>query len=417
MRPKPGHHPDMRGSGADIGSRTTATPLRVLFLIDHLNRERGGAENQAFLLLANMPRDRIAMRLACFDGRAEDFADLAAAGVGVDILPRPSRRVWPLSVVAKTSEIVREHRIEVVQAFLPTLDILAPFLRFRHPRLPIATSRRCLDEYLRPRHLRLLRRTGKFAHAIVANSTAVAESVRRLEGNVGARLRVIPNALPAWPPVDRAERAEARTRLGIGEGEFVIAYPAHFRDGKGHRHLPELVRLLAASVPEARVLVAGDTTGDVECRRNSAALFAAIDAGDLGGSIRCLGLLPAIRPLLAAADATLNLSDMEGMSNTLMEGMALGLPVVATNVGGTPELIEDGREGLLVQLGDVEAAAEQLARLARDAGLRDRLGGAAREKITRDFSVSRLVDSYADLYESLAGRTIARWPGASLSAG
>lgn len=380
------------------------SPQRVLFLIDHLNRERGGAENQAFLLLANMPRERVVMRLACFDGRAEDFADLSAAGIEVDLLPRPSRGLWPLTTLSRASGIIRRERIDVVQAFLPTLDILAPFLRVRHPRLRIATSRRCLDEYLRPRHLRLLRRTGKLAHAIIANSSAVAESVRRLEGNVGDRLRVIPNALPAWPPAEPGERAAARDRLGVGERQFVIAYPAHFRDGKGHRYLPDLARLLAATAPEARLLVAGDTTGDAECRRNSAALSSAVKAGGLGETIRCLGLLPAIRPLLAAADATLNLSDMEGMSNTLMEGMALGLPILASDVGGTPELIEDGREGLLVPRGDTRAAAEGLTRLARDAGLRDRLGMAARERIARDFSVERLVESYAGLYESLTSR-------------
>jgi glycosyltransferase involved in cell wall biosynthesis len=269
--------------------------------------------------------------------------------------------------------------------------------------LRIATSRRCLDEALRPRHLRLLRRTGKFAHAIVANSAAVADSVRRLEGPIGTRLRVIPNALPPCSPVDPGERANARQRLGVTEGDFVIAYPVHFRDGKGHQYLPEIVRRLAASTPRARLLVAGDTTSDLACRRNSAALVSAIDEGGLAENIRCLGLLASVRPLLAAADVLFNFSDTEGMSNTVMEGMTLGLPVVATGVGGTPELIQDGREGLLVRRGDVEAAADRLARLASDPDLCRRIGGAAREKIVRDFSVERLVDSYARLYESLIG--------------
>jgi glycosyltransferase involved in cell wall biosynthesis len=388
--------------GAGHQERPDRNPPRVLFLIDHLNRERGGAENQAFLLLANMPRDRVAMRLACFDGRAEDFEQLIRAGVEVDTLPHPSRGTWPLAVLRNVGGIVRQHGIHVVQSYLPTMDIVAPFSRVLHLRLRVATSRRCLDEYLRPRHLRLLRRSGKLAHAIVANSAAVAESVRRLEGDVGARLRVIPNALPLPPLADPRERVEARARFGVVDEDFVIAYPAHFRDGKGHRYLPDLARLLAASVPRARLLVAGDTTTDSECRRNSAALLAAIEEGGLGTTIRSLGLLPAVRPLLAASDVTLNLSDMEGMSNTIMEGMAMGLPVIATGVGGTPELVEDGREGLLVGRGDVAAASERLTRLATDVARRRSMGEAARERIARDFSIGRLVDSYATLYESLA---------------
>ena len=392
---------DMVEEAGDRPSQAVREPIRVLFLIDHLNRERGGAENQAFLLLANMPRERIAMRLACFDGRAEDFQSLAAAGVEVDLLPAPSRGTWPIAVLGKVAGIVRRHRIDAVQAFLPTLDILAPFARIRSPRLRVATSRRCLDEYLRPRHLKLLRQTGWLAHAIVANSRAVADSVLRMEGNVGARLRVIPNALPPCPPIEAGERAAARRRFGVADEDFVVAYPAHFRDKKGHRYLPEVAGRLAAHHPSARILVAGDTTSDSECRRNSAALAAAIEEGLLGDHLRSLGLLPSIRPLLAAADVALNLSDLEGMSNTVMEAMALGLPTVATAVGGTPELIDDGAEGWLISRGDVAGAADYLAQIASDPEQGSRMGVAARARIARDFSVARLTDSYASLYESL----------------
>jgi hypothetical protein len=146
---------------------------------------------------------------------------------------------------------------------------------------------------------------------------------------------VIPNAIPPWPPISPGERAEARKRFQVSGDDFVVAYPAHFRDGKGHRYLPELAMRLRESTPCARILAAGDTTGDSECRRNSSIFQAAIARDDLSRTIRCLGLLPAIRPLLAASDVTLNLSDMEGMSNTIMEGMALGW-TSRRGVGGTP---------------------------------------------------------------------------------
>ncbi|MBM3285936.1 MAG: glycosyltransferase [Candidatus Eisenbacteria bacterium] len=373
----------------------------VLVLIDHLNRERGGAENQAILLLRGMPPEKARMRVAYFAGRSEDIEAVAAAGVGIDLLPSGPRRLWPISVLRKASGIVRRHRIQVVQTFLPSLDILAPALRLLHPSLRISTSRRCLDSYLPARHLRLLRLSGRFAHAIVANARAVAESARVEEGAAESRLRVIPNAIEPSPAPDPVERRDARRRFAMSDDDFVIAYPAHFRDGKGHKHLVDLLRRLLERAPRALLAVAGDEEGEPDCVANSALFRAEVRQSGLENRVRRLGLLPGIRPLLAAADVALNLSETEGMSNTIMEAMAAGLPVVATRVGGTPELIEDGREGWLIPAGDLFLGADRLALLAGEPEARRRMAAATRERVLRDFSVARMADSYAALYRGL----------------
>ena len=91
----------------------------------------------------------------------------------------------------------------------------------------------------------------------------------------------------------------------------------------------------------------------------------------------------------------------EGISNSLVESMALGVPVVATAGGGTDELVEDGVSGLLVPSGDVAAAAAALARLLDDAALRERLAAAARRRVAEAFGLERFLREHLDLYESV----------------
>ncbi len=390
----------MRGDG--LAEERPDARTRLLLLIGGMGP--AGAEKQARLLLENLPRDRIVARLTCFRGPEEVFCSLRAAGVAVDILPRPRRRIWPLTTLRFLNGVIRRQRIQVVHAFLPVFAILAPLLRVANPRLRIVTGRRSLDEYLTPGEIRLLRIAGRHASVIVANSQAVAESVRRLEGGHGGRLRVIPNGIALPPPVDAAERAAARARFGLADRDFVIGYLAHFRHGKGHDHLLETARRLAPVLPESRFLLAGDTDSDASYRTNYERFAGAAGGTGVAERIRCLGKLPDSRPLLAASDVMLNLSDMEGMSNTIMEAMAAGLPVVATAVGGTPELIEEGREGYLVPAAGADAAAERLARLAHDAEARRRMGEAGRRRIGTEFSIEKMAGSYLALYEDLRPR-------------
>jgi glycosyltransferase involved in cell wall biosynthesis len=208
--------------------------------------------------------------------------------------------------------------------------------------------------------------------------------------------------LPA--PLDREERSEARRRFGVGDDSFVVVYLAHFRAGKGHDRLPLLAKELLKKVPDARILVAGDTESTRNYRRNAAAFREAVAGLGLGNKVHTLGLVPGSRPLFAAADASLSLSDVEGMSNAQMEAMALGIPVVATDAGGAGELIESGKDGWVVPRGGVEEAVGRLVDLAAAPDLCRRIGEAARNRIASGFSAKQMAERYADLYEELHER-------------
>jgi len=114
------------------------------------------------------------------------------------------------------------------------------------------------------------------------------------------------------------------------------------------------------------------------------------------------GVCDDIPGLLNTMDVFVLPSISEGMSNTLLEAMASGLPVVATDVGGNPEIVENERSGLLFRPGDVKALADRLARLAGDEMLRSELGNAARHRANETFSLGRMTENYTQLYLGLA---------------
>lgn len=388
-------------ASAEARFQASSAPLRLLFLIGGLGP--GGAERQAVHILENIQARGIAARLACFHGYEADLRRVAQAGVPIEFLSTRGGRLWPLAMLGALDTIIRRQRIGMVQAFLPTFDILAPCLRLRRPGLRVVTSRRNIDEQLSARDVKLLRATGRFAHAVVGNSQAVVDSVRRHEGLPAARVHCIPNGLDLPRVLTPEERGEARAALRLPADAFVVSYPAHFRRGKGHDHLPAACRAWMAAVPSAVLVLAGDAEVNDAYRATTRRLREELDADGLGGRVRWAGVVSEIRGLLAASDATLNLSDFEGMSNSIMESMAHGVPVVATRTGGAPELMCDGVEGYLVDPGDAEGAARRLVELAEDPGALARMGALARARMGEDFSVARMVDRYADLYHRLAG--------------
>jgi L-malate glycosyltransferase len=162
--------------------------------------------------------------------------------------------------------------------------------------------------------------------------------------------------------------------------------------------LPEIFLEAAARLaprwPALSFLVVGGGSLEPDLPRRAAAL-------GLAGRVVFTGPRRDVARLLGAADVSVMCSRKEGMSNTVMESMAAGKPVVATPVGGNPELIEDGRTGFLVPVGDADALAARVERLLADAALAKAMGLAARARINELCSVSGMVTATTRLYDEL----------------
>jgi len=194
-----------------------------------------------------------------------------------------------------------------------------------------------------------------------------------LAHGIGMRRQYV--AVPSGVPTDvlRAgapTRADARARLGLDADTFVVAGLGRLVPIKGFDLLVRALPAILAEIPSTRVVLVGDGP-------DRDALAASAESLGVTHRLRLLGETADVASCLVAADAVAMPSRNEGMGRVLVESMALGLPVVATAVGGIPAVVTDGESGLLVEPEDVAALAAALVRLGRDIGLRRKLGEAA----------------------------------------
>jgi glycosyltransferase involved in cell wall biosynthesis len=187
---------------------------------------------------------------------------------------------------------------------------------------------------------------------------------------------------------------ETRRVLGIAESRFVVGWIGRMTGVKRTDDVLLAVRGLRERGVDAVLCMVGDgpDRDAVEQR-----------AHDLDIVRHCLfvGYQDEVAPYYAAFDALILPSANEGTPVSAIEALAGGRPVVATRVGGVPDVVRDGVDGYLVEPGDVDAMADRLAELARDSELRARMGAAGRERVLERYSVERLLDDVDRLYRSL----------------
>ena len=223
---------------------------------------------------------------------------------------------------------------------------------------------------------------GPAAGKVIAISQAVRESLT-LNGLPATKITVIPNGIDLTEFSHLPSRAVARHSLGLSPDTFVVACIARLSPEKGIDTLLKALREL----PEMETLIAGD--GPERRRLTEIA----------PPNARFLGRLEDIRPLLAAADALAIPSRQEGQGIVALEAMASGIPVVASWVGGLPEMITEGETGLLVPPNDPFALASALRRLRADAPLRAHLAEQGRALVTARYRIGAMAEALMKVYD------------------
>lgn len=248
--------------------------------------------------------------------------------------------------------------------------------------------RRFLDRWL----------IGRRADIVVAVSSEDRRRMIEIEGLDPNKLVMIPNGI-ATPTAGRP--GAVRAELGIEPDQLVIGTVATLRPYKGVDVLIRAAALVVDRFPDLRVLVAGGDEGTDTTVR--AGLVELIDELGLADNVILLGFRSDIPDVIEAMDIGVCSSDFEGSPLSVMEYMEAAKPVVATSVGGIPDLISEGEHGLLVPRRDPEALAAALAQLLGDPERRRQMGLRGQERRRREFSVEATVEHVEDLYERLAG--------------
>ena len=246
---------------------------------------------------------------------------------------------------------------------------------------------------LRPMNRRVQRWAWGRFDRVLSVSSRLAEKMAREVGFDAVRIDVIRNGID----VDRfapGRRIEARRVLGIASDEIVVGTLGRLVPVKDHANLLAAIARLKAQGAQFKLLIVGD--GPLRADLEAMAL-----ANGLGDTVQFLGARADAHLVLAAMDVYVSSSESEGLSNTIIEAMATGLPVVATRVGGADELVDEGVTGRLVPAQNPDALAGGLAELLRDTARRTRYGTAGRQRAEHEFSLRHMVSGYEAIYRGL----------------
>jgi glycosyltransferase involved in cell wall biosynthesis len=237
--------------------------------------------------------------------------------------------------------------------------------------------------------------SNRLSDVITGNAPSVLEFTRRTEPSVAAPMEMIPSGIDT-DRFDPVGCADLRDELGLGRRP-VVGTAITWRPRKGFRMLFHAFDIVRRTHPDAALLIAGVedwTSGDSDPKTVA-------DELGITDSIYLLGRRSDMPQVLATFDVFTLPSESEGMSNAVLEAMAMAKPVVATAVGGNPVVIEEGRTGFLVEYADHEALAERLLRVLGDDGLRREAGVCGRERAVGSYSARSMVGQMEALYQRL----------------
>lgn len=376
------------------GARPVKRRIRVLHLIDTLNI--GGTENQLVQLALRMQRAGYRVTVGCLRAEGPLLRVLQQADMPV-VEFRKGKTLLSFNgarQLLRLTAFLRSGRFDVVHAH----DLWANLLGIpagRLARIPVViSSRRYLAdlEWYTPWRNRIVRFIYRLSTRVVVNSKAVRERLADGDHLAPNRILVLYNAVDV-ERFSRARRNRKELLPNIAERSKVIAVLANmYSRVKGHASLISAARIVCENEPDTYFLLIGDGT------ERSALETQAREAG-LDNQIVFIGPRTDVPELLACCDLSVLPSEAEGFPNALLESMSAGLPVVATAVGGSKEVIENGTNGLLVPPGNPEALAAAILRVIRNPKLSKTLARAGQRKIRACFSFDRLAAELDQLYK------------------
>ena len=365
-------------------------PIRVGFVLHVM--QVAGAEVLVDETIRRLA-DRITPVVFCLDKVGALGERLLADDVPVIAYGRKPGIDW--SVARRMAADIRKHRIQVLHAHQYTPFFYGAIAARRsgvRPKVIFTEHGRHYPDVVSARRRWINRLIfDRLADDVNAVCEFSARSLSEKDGFRASRIQVIPNGIDAPKYEASGDRAALRVRLGLHPGRRYVICVARFHPVKDHQMLIAAFAEVAGAHADVDLLLAGD--GELR-----PAIEAQVRQLGLQGRVRLLGVRRDIADLLKAADVFALTSVSEAASITLLEAMAAGLPVVVTAVGGNPETVRDGVDGILVPRADAEATGRALTELLAHPDRAAALGTSGRNRVRETFTLNRTIQQYLALY-------------------
>ena len=365
---------------------------RVLHVLANLGA--GGAERMAVHIVLGLNRQRFEPAIVAYAGRygSDLEQQLDGAGVKTWFLGKGPGFDW--RTYYRLHRVFKEFRPDIVHTHVHVMRYAFPSLVYFKPRLMVHTVNNIAEREIEPRARWLQRLAYRRGVIPVAVAREVANSLQRLYGIGNSRVvwNCIPTDLYASP---QTSRQAWRVKQGFSEEDVLFVCVARFAPQKNHALLINAFAKGPASDPKAHLVLAGQGVLRAQLQER-------VNRLGLTSRVHFLGLRTDIPDVLGAADIFVLGSDYEGNPLSVIEAMAAGLPIVSTAAGGVPELLQNGKQGFIVQPGQGEQLSEAMMTLLKDPGLRRTMGAAAAARAKEKFDVSAMVSAYEELYDELS---------------
>lgn len=366
--------------------------IRIAFVIDTIASPTAGTEKQLLFLIEHLDRNRFEPYLCCLQSSkwlVEEFKLCPVHIVDIRSFKNPISyfRLWNFAIY------LRKEKIDIVQTHFRDANIVGIISGKLAGIKTILSTRRNIGYWQNRFEIFILRLINRWVTRFMANSENARIHINKIERIPLAKIEIIYNFLDLdmFKKEDNQTVEKVKESLEISNGRPIITMVANLRGVKGIDVFLKSARLVLNKVPEANIIIAGEGPE----RKRLEDLCSQLK---LNSSVKLLGTVSNIIPLLKSSDIGVLSSYSESLSNSIIEYMAAGLPVVCTDVGGNRELVQDGINGFHVPPGDPQRLAEAIIKLINYPELRIKMGGESLSLSRKLFNFNRTLSEYENLY-------------------
>ena len=375
-------------------SSQPAAAINVLYVVDQLSVLGGGERAMIRMIQEHSPRFRC--QVVTF---RNDIHPEVRKRLSVPIHVIPLVRTYSLQGIIAARSLRRfmlAQQIDIVHTFFETSDLFAGIVARLAGVKALISSRRDMGLLRSRKHRIAYRLVGRLCGRVLTVSEAVRRQVLSADRLKPNRVTTLYTGIHLHKTRSAALEPDFRSKLQIPRGAPIVLCVANILPWKGHADFLRAAALVNQAVREAHFVIAGAP--------NDASLYAALhslrDSLLLGQRVHFLGEVDHVNALYRDASVFCLLSQTEGLPNVVLEAMAAGVPVVATNTGGTSEVVVHGETGFLTHVGRPDEAAECIARLLLSPDLSSRMSLSARRRVESVFSIERMMSTLEEIYDS-----------------
>ena len=368
--------------------------IKIAFVIDSIVSPTAGTEKQLLFLLKHLDRNNFEPCLCCLQSSQwleNDFDICPLYIVKVKSFKNPVSffRLW------RFAKFLQREKVDIVQTHFRDANIAGIISGKLAGVKKIVSTRRNIGYWHNRLEVLILRFLNQWVTRFVANSECARIHASKIERVPPEKIEVIYNFvnLEMFEKEGDQEVGKLKESLGTSNGRPVVTMVANLRPVKGVDVFLKSARMVLDSYEGINFIVAGE--GEERKRLESICRQLKLD-----GSVKLIGAVSDVIPLLRASDIGVLSSYSESLSNSIIEYMAAGVPVICTDVGGNRELVKDGLNGIVVRPGDPERLANAIIMLINDPTLRLRMGKESLRLARSLFNLGKTVRAYQDLYQN-----------------